>query len=178
MASGSPDQARYDFTSRWQLQTDRESVWEALVEFHDWPTWWPGLKSVEETAPGDVDGIGQSATSSWRGPLGYTLDFAIETLERVRPEYLVGAATGDLEGSGKWILGEVPAAGVSGPVWTEVRFDWKVIATRGWMRRLAPIARPVFGHSHDHVMKAGAEGIAEYLECEMRGFTTGEDAKA
>ena len=56
---------------RWQLETGRESVWEALVEFHDWPTWWPGLKSVEETAAGDEDGIGQSATSSWRGPLGY-----------------------------------------------------------------------------------------------------------
>ena len=173
MSPGHSSQARFDFISRWQLETDRESVWEALVEFRQWPEWWPGLRSVEEIAPGDEDGIGQSATSTWRGPLGYTLDFAIETVERVRPEYLLGVASGDLEGSGRWILSEVTAAGPRAPVWTEVLFEWQVVATQGWMRRLAPLARPVFVLSHDHVMKGGAEGLAGHLGCRLRDFTAG-----
>ena len=174
MATGHSDQARYDFTSRWQLETGRESVWEALVEFHDWPTWWPGLKSVEETAAGDENGIGQSATSSWRGPLGYTLNFAIETVERSRPEFLRGIASGDLEGSGRWVLSEIQAAGPDAPVWTQVRFDWQVEARQGWMRRLDRVARPIFVLSHDHVMKKGAEGLAGHLGCQMRDFTAGD----
>ena len=36
----------------------------------------------------------------------------------------------------------------------------------------------VFVHGHDHVVKAGAEGLAEYLGCEMRGFATGESARS
>lgn len=174
MATGPTEQARYDFISRWQLQTGRESVWEALVEFHDWPTWWPGLKSVEETAPGDENGIGQSATSTWRGPVGYTIDFAIETVERVRPEYLKGAASGDLEGSGRWILTEVPAAGPDPPVWTRVEFEWQVVARQRWMKVLDPVARPIFVLSHDHVMKKGAEGLAGHLGCRLRDFTAGD----
>jgi hypothetical protein len=53
-----------------------------------------------------------------------------------------------------------------------------VVATKKWMQILNPIARPVFVHSHDHVMEEGANGLAEYLECDIRGFATGEDARS
>ena len=79
------DPASFDFLSRWQLATSLETVWDALIDFKSWPEWWPGLQSVVETAAGDADGIGQRANSRWRGPIGYSIEFEIETVER---EYL------------------------------------------------------------------------------------------
>lgn len=186
----------FDFTSRWQLATDLETVWNALVDFGTWPDWWPGLQSVEETAPGDANGIGQRATSRWRGPVGYTIEFEIETVEREYLKSLKGKATGEVVGSGTWHISPVTDRdGRTGSrrlssarergdrrqdptqTWTRIIYEWQVIATKKWMQILNPIARPVFVYSHDHVMEAGAEGLAEYLECEMRDFATGDQAK-
>lgn len=159
------DAAAFHFRSNWQLSVVREEVWDTLVDFHTWPVWWPGLDRVIETIHGDSGGIGQRAVSSWRGPVGYTLDIEIESVERVHPEYLRGAASGDVVGQGTWRL-TVPEEG-----WTAIEFDWNVRANRRWMEFLAPIARPLFVSSHDHVMKRGAEGLATHLGGEMRGFT-------
>ena len=49
--------------------------------------------------------------------------------------------------------------------------------SKKWMQLLNPVARPVFVYSHDHVMERGAQGLAEYLGCELRGFATGEEAR-
>ncbi len=159
------DAAAFHFRSRWELCCGREEVWDTLVDFHTWPLWWPGLDRVIETIHGDPEGIGQRAVSSWRGPVGYSLDIEIESVERVHPEYLRGVASGDVVGEGNWHL-TVPEAG-----WTAVEFDWNVRANRRWMEFLAPVARPLFVSSHDHVMKQGATGLAGHLECGIRGFT-------
>ena len=188
----------FDFTSRWQLSTGPETVWDALVDFKTWPEWWPGLRDIEETAPGDENGIGQRANSHWRGPVGYTIEFEVETIEREYPKSLKGRATGELAGSGTWHISTVPGRDQPGHgsrrlpstpergdrgrepnrvEWSQIVYEWHVVATRKWMRMLNPIARPVFVWSHDHVMKGGAEGLAGYLDCEMRDFATGEDAR-
>ena len=172
MSRSGPD-PEFDFVSRWQLATGPGTVWDALVDFHSWPGWWPGLVSVEETAPGGEDGIGQRAKSVWRGPVGYKVDFEIETVERRHPEVLLGDATFGLAGSGTWHLSPV-----EGGAWTQFVYEWKVVATRRWMRMLNPVARPVFVRSHDHVMNKGAVGLAAYLGCEIRDFSTGEETKA
>ncbi len=176
MSLSGPDPA-FEFTSRWQLSVDLETVWDALVDFKAWPEWWPGLQSVEETAAGDPDGIGQRASSRWRGPVGYTIEFDIETIERDHLKSLKGKATGEMTGSGTWHISSITDPAEPDRVWTQIVYEWHVVATKKWMQILNPIARPVFVYSHDHVMEAGAEGLAEYLECEMRGFATGEDAK-
>ncbi len=178
--------------------TGPETVWDALVDFKTWPDWWPGLQDVEEIAPGDENGIGQRANSHWRGPVGYTIEFEIETIGREYPKSLEGRATGEVAGSGTWHI--CPVAGLDQPgrrprrlasaperggrrqdpirvEWTQIVYEWQVVVTRRWMQILNPIARPVFVWSHDHVMKGGAEGLAQYLGCEMRDFATGEDAR-
>ncbi|MGK2954890.1 MAG: SRPBCC family protein [Solirubrobacterales bacterium] len=170
--------ASFDFNSRWQLSVGLETVWDALIDFQSWPGWWPGLQSVEETASGGPDGIGQRATSRWRGPVGYSIDFEIETIEREYLKSLKGKASGELTGSGTWHISPVADPEQPGRVWTQIVYEWHVVATKKWMQILNPIARPVFVYSHDHVMEQGAEGLAEYLECEMRNFATGEDAKS
>jgi len=169
--SGSGPDPEFDFTSSWQLSTGLETVWETLIDFHSWPRWWPALESVEETSPGGPDGIGQSAKSVWHGPLGYRLGFEIETIERVHPNLLKGKASGELSGTGTWHLSPVTEAGGSGPEWTRIVYQWRVVVSKRWMRFLNPVARPVFVYSHDHVMKKGAEGMAEYLGCEIRDFS-------
>lgn len=170
------DPARFDFVSRWQLSADRVSVWDALIDFQSWPDWWPGLTSVEETAPGNEEGIGQRAISTWRAPVGYSIDVEIESVERRKPEFLKGVATGEVEGSGQWTLSEVPSSG-AGPnpaqVWTQINFEWLVVANKKWMEMLDPVARPLFVFSHEYVMKHGAEGLAGHLGCDMRDFAAG-----
>ncbi len=153
----------FDFCSRWKLAASRETVFEAIDDFKSWADWWPGLEEIVETDPGGPDGIGQRASSRWRGPIGYVFRFSVEAVERREPEYLKGLATGDLSGSGAWTLSEYQG-------WTDVTLDWNVRAERRWMEFLAPVARPIFVHGHDHVMKAGAEGLAGHLGVELRDF--------
>lgn len=164
MTAGS-DPAAFEFVSRWELSAPRQPVWEALVDFNQWPVWWPGLKKVVETIHGGPDGVGQKATAVWRGPVGYSLKMSIEAVERVHPDYLRGEASGDVVGMGVWRLGTTEDG------WTSIEFDWNVRANRKWMEALAPIARPIFVSSHDHVMQGGAEGLATHLASDLRGFT-------
>lgn len=164
MSAGN-DSARFEFVSRWELSAARDDVWNALVDFKQWPVWWPSLKKVVETIEGDADGIGQKANATWRGPLGYKLKMSIEAVARVHPEFLRGIATGDVVGEGSWTLG------TTHDEWTSVELDWNVRANRGWMEALAPVARPLFVSSHDYVMKKGAQGLADHLSAEFREFS-------
>jgi hypothetical protein len=163
--SGDPSASSFNFTSKWKLAAPRQAVFEAVEDFKSWVDWWPGLEEIVETDPGGPGGIGQKATSRWRGPIGYVFRFSIEAVERREPDFLMGLASGDLSGTGSWSLAEYMG-------WTDVRLDWNVRAERKWMEFLAPVARPVFVHGHDHVMKAGAEGLAGHLGVEMRDFHT------
>ena len=155
--------ASFNFCSNWKLGAPRQAVFDAIVDFRSWADWWPGLEEITETDPGGPDGIGQEAQSRWRGPIGYVFRFSIVAVERREPEFLKGLASGDLSGTGSWSLSEYQG-------WTDVTLDWNVSAKRKWMEFLAPVARPVFVHGHDHVMRAGAEGLAGHLGVEMRDF--------
>ncbi|MBN8868958.1 MAG: SRPBCC family protein [Solirubrobacterales bacterium] len=163
------DAAAFAFVSRWELSAPREAVWDALVDFNNWPRWWPALEKVVETIHGGPDGIGQKATAAWRGPFGYSLNMEIEAVERIHPDYLRGVAAGDVEGEGVWRLGD------GGDGWTSIEFDWNVRATKRWMVALAPVARPLFVSGHDHVMKEGAQGLANHLSCDLRDFSASAD---
>lgn len=159
------DPASFAFWSGWELSAERESIWDALVDFQQWPQWWPALKKVVETIHGDPQGIGQRANAVWQGPLGYSLEMSIEAVERVEPDFLRGVASGDVVGEGLWRL-EAKDDG-----WTSVAFNWDVRATKRWMVALAPVARPVFVAGHDKVMAEGARGLASHLACDLRDFS-------
>ncbi|HTU13962.1 MAG TPA: SRPBCC family protein [Solirubrobacterales bacterium] len=173
LAGRESDPAAFDFISRWQLAVSLETVWDTLVDFKSWPEWWPGLQSVVETAEGDADGIGQRAVSRWRGPIGYSIEYEIETIDRQYLKCLKGRASGELSGSGTWHITPIADLEVPERIWTMIVFEWNVVATKKWMQLLNPVARPVFVYSHDYVMERGANGMAEYLGCEIRGFATG-----
>jgi hypothetical protein len=159
----SPSSSAFNFCSGWQLEAPRPVVWQELAHLPNWQQWWPGLEELTPIRAGDSRGIGQKASSCWRGPIGYQFRFSFESTEAVEYELLKGRAEGDLSGKGCWYLGDDDG-------WTDVRFEWNFDATRNWMEFLAPVARPVVVHGHDYLMKRGANGLAEHLGVQLRGF--------
>jgi uncharacterized protein YndB with AHSA1/START domain len=145
--------SHYRFVTHWDIAAPQDRVWELLMTPDEWPTWWPGVEQVELLKPGaQPHGIGAVRQYTWKSRLPYRLTFVMETT-RVEPQSVIeGQATGELQGRGSWHLSH--ADGV-----THVRYDWDVVATKPWMRWLAPLARPLFAWNHDVVMRWGGEGL-------------------
>jgi hypothetical protein len=147
---------RYRFLTTWLLETSRAAAWEVLREPLGWPDWWRGVVRVSELDGGDERRVGSSYRVAWRSRVPYLLEFDF-TVRRVdSPCCMAGDASGDLEGSGVWRLFEQDGV-------TAVLYDWDVTSTKRWMNLLGPVARPVFEHNHDAVMRWGGEGLARRL---------------
>jgi hypothetical protein len=96
----------------------------------------------------------------WRSRLPYSVQFDLR-VTRSEPPYLLEArASGELEGIGIWRLYESPAG-------SALVYSWDVWARRDWMKRMAPLGRPLFVWNHDHVMRQGARGLADRLGVEL-----------
>ena len=80
----------------------------------------------------------------------------MESIKIEKPHILEGAATGELEGQGKWLLSETDGI-------TTIQYNWNVNTTKKWMNFLSPLLKPLFKWNHDIVMKWGAEGLAKQL---------------
>jgi uncharacterized protein YndB with AHSA1/START domain len=146
----------YSFTTDWSFDAPVDRVWEAITRPLEWPDWWPGVETVIEIKPGDGDGLGGVHRSSWRSALPYRLTFDSRIVRVERLAIYEIEADGELQGHGLWTFA---AAGTS----TRVRYDWDVVATKWWMRFLAPVARPLFRWNHDVIMRWGQQGLAARL---------------
>lgn len=154
------DSNSYHLVTRWQVDAPLEAVWEAIYNAEAWPSWWKGVVSVETLARGDGAGLGGRQRFIWKGVLPYRLTFAT-CVTRVEPlRLLEGWVEGELEGVGRWRFSH--AAGL-----TTVLFDWRVRATRQWMKLLSPLARSVFRWNHDALMRAGGRGLARHLHARL-----------
>ena len=146
----------FHLTTDWAFDAPLEPVWQALMAPEQWPAWWRAVEKVERLQAGDADGVGAVRRITWRTALPYTLSFAMR-VTRVEPMTLIeGRAEGELDGIGRWTL--CPDAGR-----TYVRYDWIVEVTKPWMRRAAPLLRPVFAWNHGKVMGWGYEGLTRKL---------------
>lgn len=150
--------ARYSFLTTWALAAPIDDVWEAIHDTERWPEWWPGVKAAERLrgGAGPDDGVGSVHRYVWRSRLPYDIEFRMETTRAERPHLLEGAADGNLRGTGRWRLWEGGGA-------TAVTYEWRVETTIPWMNAIAPVGRPVFHWSHDHVMRNGGRGLATLL---------------
>ena len=148
--------ADYRFLSTWLLEASREDAWEVIADAVAWPSWWPGVTSVDELEGGDADRVGSRYRIAWRSRIPYPIEFEFTVQQVDRPRVMAGRAVGELEGSGCWRLFE--EGGV-----TAVTYDWRVTTTRAWMNLVAPVARPIFAWNHDWVMTRGGEGLARRL---------------
>jgi hypothetical protein len=156
--------AEYALTTIWQIEAPIHAVWEAIFHWEDWPDWWPGVERVVELEPGDAQRVGRLSRHTWKSRLPYRLTFDVRVTRVEPPVVLEGAASGELEGTGRWQFSS------AGPV-TGVRYDWNVRTTKGWMNALGPLVRPIFQWNHDLVMQQGAEGLARLLNARLVSAT-------
>jgi len=146
----------FQLLTHWHLDAPRGRVWAVLRRPERWPRWWRYVASVQERAPGDSAGIGARHGVHWTSKLPYSLTLETEVVELQTPTRIRVRAHGDLEGEGLWELRDEGAG-------TAVDYTWRVTLDKPWMRRLAPLMRPVFEWNHHAVMAAGEQGLAAYL---------------
>jgi hypothetical protein len=121
-----------------------------------WPEWWRGVERVSELDGGDGRRVGARYRIAWRSRVPYELEFDFVVRKVDSPCCMEGDATGDLQGSGRWLLFERDGV-------TAVIYEWKVSTTKRWMNVIGPVARPVFDYNHNVVMRWGGEGLAQRL---------------
>jgi hypothetical protein len=138
------------------LETSRADAWEVLQDPLRWPEWWRGVERVSELDGGDGRRVGSRYRIAWRSRVPYELEFDFVVRRVDEPCCMEGEAIGDLQGTGVCRLFE------QGSV-TAVVYDWDVTTSKRWMNVLGPVARPVFEHNHDVVMRWGGEGLARRL---------------
>lgn len=148
--------AEYSFVTIWRLEAPIERVWELIDDASSWPEWWPSVLAVDELA----NGAEQARRFTMKGRLPYALRFDMRITRRDPPRLLEGAATGELEGVGRWTLAEGAAPG-----WTTVRYDWQIRTTRPWMNAFAPLpfVDAIFRLNHHAVMRDGLAGARRRL---------------
>lgn len=155
----------YRFKTQWIIQAPGDRVWQAIVDTEEWPSWWKGVVAAEILHPGAADGVGQRIRYVFRSVLPYTLSFEVVLREVSRPHLLVGDASGELEGFGRWDIA------TDGGV-TTLENTWHVRTTGAAMNMLAPFLRPAFEWSHSVAMRWGAEGLARHLNAPLLGVTS------
>ncbi len=146
----------YNLVTVWRLPSPAPVIWRILSRAWEWPRWWPFVERVEVLEPGDDRGLGARHRHHWKTCLPYRLRFEL-TVIRIDPLIRVDTrVSGDLVGIGRCRL---RSRGDT----TVIRYDWHVHTTRGWMNRLAPVARPVFLWNHQRVMAAGEAALRRLL---------------
>lgn len=149
-----PHAPAFQLISDWRFDAPLDAVWEALTRVEDWPHWWPYVEEVDTLRPGT--GVGAVRRLHWRTRLPYKLALIMTCTASERGKRLSGRAIGNLEGEGEWTL------------WNEgrqtcVRYVWRVDVTKPWMRFTLPLLAPLFRWNHDEVMRAGEQGLKEWL---------------
>jgi hypothetical protein len=146
----------YAFATIWRLDAPIERVFDLIHDAERWPTWWPSVPGADPLPP---DASGRSRYRfTFRGRLPYFLRFDMVITLVQRPTALEGAASGELEGIGRWSL-RPDGDG------TVVRYDWTIRTTRRWMNLLAPLpfVDPIFRLNHHSVMRDGLAGAKRVL---------------
>lgn len=150
----------YRFTSLWQIEAPLQQVFDVILDSHQWPQWWHGVRAVRELAPGDHDGIGSVRRYVWQSPTLYRIKFDARAEHIKRPLRIEASVSGDLTGHGIWIFSQTAHI-------TTVRYEWRVGTARGWMDSLARMMPLLFELNHRILMRRGAQGLARRLDAHL-----------
>jgi uncharacterized protein YndB with AHSA1/START domain len=156
--------ADFQLITDWHIAADVYAVWQALNHPDYWPRWWTYVRAVEKLRTGDEEGLGSAYRIEWSSKLPYDMTFEVETVEVVRYERIRALARGQLHGQGLWELSPDESS-------TRVRYTWTVKLVGPWMRHLRLVAGPIFRWNHNAVMRAGAIGLARYLNVRLLSST-------
>lgn len=155
------DRNFYSFRSVWSLDCPPAHAFELLREVPEFTSWWPEVKEARAL------GGGRFSVRA-RALLPYSLNFVGERrIEDPELGVLEMSMTGDLEGFSRFSIEEWGQG-------SRIVFEEQVLATKSLLRRLAPVARPVFYANHWVMMRRGQAGLRTYAA----GFTRGRAASS
>ena len=147
----------YHFETSWRVDASCELVTAILKDAKGLPRWWPSvyLSVVEESA--DVYAL------HTRGWLPYTLRWKFTVTSTKHPHGFALRAWGDLEGCGVWTFQQDGC-------WTNIHYDWTVLAEKPLLRRLSFLLKPIFAANHRWAMAQGEESLKrEIARLKVRG---------
>jgi len=151
-------QSDYDFRTTWTITAPRHRVSTAIQDMRSWPTWWPGLRSVEvKNVHKKI--VGSRVHMAWGARLGYTLRIEITITNYMADSRIDFTSVGDLVGGGSWSLKDGDQIDT-----TAINILWHVATTKRWMNISAPLLRPIFIFNHYLLMRAGQKGLRHYLK--------------
>lgn len=142
----------YHLTTHWYFKAPIEQVWHELVDGDE--QWKQAVGRGDETI-----GVGTVAYNEVKGELPYTLRFTTK-ITRFEPPFICEAkSTGDLVGSGKWVL-EPRDEG------TAATFYWDVGMSNPILNLLSkiPFVRDAMVQNHDQVMEEDYRHTVARLE--------------
>jgi hypothetical protein len=143
----------YYCLSVWRVAGTVDEVMTVLADVETLPRWWPSVyRSVRTLSEGRADGVGQRVAQRTTGWLPYSLRWVSTLIEPVTDRGFAVAASGDMNGTGRWTFEQ------DGPE-VVLRFDWCVIATKPLVRRLSWLCKPVFAANHRWSMARGEESL-------------------
>ncbi len=144
----------YHFVTVWRVPGTIAEVRAVLGDSHSLTRWWPSVYlDVVPVADGGPDGVGRTVEVFTKGWLPYTLRWTLRITDTMTDAGFALAATGDLEGTGRWSFAQ------DGPE-TVITYDWRVAATKPLLRRLSWLLRPAFAANHRWAMARGQESLA------------------
>jgi hypothetical protein len=141
----------YRFRDVWSVEVAAARLFGALVDLASYPAWWPDVRSVRR-----VDD--ETAELTCRATLPFALVFRLHrAVQDERAGRLRVNMTGDLEG---YCEGLVAA---HQPDSARLEISQRVVVNKTLLRRLAPVARPLFRANHAAMMRRGQHGLRGYL---------------
>jgi hypothetical protein len=144
---------KYHFVTHWRVPGRVAEVADILSDAADLPRWWPAVYlDVQETKPGDEDGIGKEVSLYTRGWLPYTLRWQFCVTESDYPHSFALESWGDFVGRGEWRLRQNGR-------FVDVTYDWRIQAEKPLLRTFSFLLRPIFAANHRWAMARGEESL-------------------
>ncbi len=140
----------YRFRDVWFLAAPAPAVFATVVDLAGYPRWWPDIRSVTRLDE-------ETAELVCRATLPYGLVLRLYRVDQDEPAGRVAVRLGgDLEGS-------LVARLAAGPHGTTLDIRQDVTVARPLLRRLDPVARPLFRLNHALMMRRGLSGLRARL---------------
>lgn len=148
----------FRFDEEWDFPgATPEEVYEVLADGTLLPQWWKGVYlEAEPLEPGGKPRVGARLRAKARGFLPYKLSFVLETAELEPNRVVAVKVIGDFDGRWRATLSERNGG-------THVDLVWETTLKRPWMRRFAPVLRPMFAWNHYWTTPRGEAGMKAFL---------------
>ena len=148
----------FRFDEEWTIpDATPAEVYEVLAHGEWLPLWWRGVYlKAEKLSPTPTPQVGDRLKVRARGALPYQLDFILEAVE-LDPGRRVAVRTyGDFDGRWSATLSPTPEG-------VHVALVWEVTVLKPWLKRLAPLLRPLFAWNHRWTTPRGERGLRAFL---------------